>query len=113
MLMHVISKDPFIKTMLQRASCGQKPHGAFNLYVHVLTSYCRPSSDDGSDGLFLPSVSEVSERHSLLLFGLIIAVILLYIHHHLSGHTCLQSPNNDNTENYNYSKMLNAEKCSN
>ena len=49
---------------------------------------------------------EVGQTDSLWLLGLIITVVVLHIHHHLSGHTCLQSPTNNNTENSDYANIL-------
>lgn len=68
-----------------------------SLYKNVLTSDCRPYSIDRGDGLFLPSWFEFSERNSLGLCMLFVTIVLLHIHHYLSGHTCLQSPTNNRT----------------
>lgn len=59
----------------------------------VLTSYSSSSSVDGDNGLFLPSVFEICQRHSFRLFGLTFT-ILVQVHYRLSGHTCLQGPLN-------------------
>lgn len=74
--------------------------------LYVLTSNCMPSSVDWGNSLFLPSMFEVGKRNSLGLFRLIVAIILLHIHHHLSGHSCLQSPTNNDTENCDHADIL-------
>lgn len=68
----------------------------------VLTFNCRPSPVDRGDSFFLPSMFEVDQGNSLRLFGFFITILLLHIHHHLPGHTCLQSPMNNSTENCDY-----------